>query len=608
MRRILKRMHKAIRRKPDHLRQLHTTSTVKVGSPFLSQHRPTMSFQQTPPELGNQYEDDRVLRSYLHRVLPASVLHDVRDELRSMGGLAGGALHDLQREDRLNEPHLTQWDAWGNRIDEIELTPLWRRAEELAARQGLVAAAYEQEHGPYSRIHQLALAHLFIPSTDVYGCPLAMTDGAARTLLASDHRELIDEVVPHLTSRDPDTFWTSGQWMTELTGGSDVGRSETTARQDEDGTWRLYGRKWFTSAITAQMALALARPEQNVPGGRGLALFYVKLRDDEGRLQHIYVNRLKDKLGTRKLPTAELTLDGTPAVPVSGLRHGTRRIAPMLNITRTWNAVMATAYMRRGVALARDYAAKREAFGSPLAEKPLHLDTLAGLQAEFEGAFHLTFRLAELLGRSETNEASGKEMSLLRLLTPLAKLTTAKQAVAHASETVEAFGGAGYVEDTGLPVLLRDAQVLPIWEGTTNVLSLDVLRALKDQGLAPYTNEIRRCLDTVGDDRLQMPADTARRALDEAKQWLHSAQEDGREQLEAGARRLALTLGRTAELALLCRHAQWALDEQHDLRSAAAAQRLASEGVTLLAGISVAEAAALANEMPLPTPTEKETV
>ena len=209
-----------------------------------------MQFQQAPPTLGNQYEDDSVLRSYLMRSLPADVLREIKPTLVEMGELAGGDLYQMQLADRLNEPTLTQWDAWGNRIDWIELTPLWRVAERIAAEHGVVATAYEQKHGRFSRVHQCALAYLFTPSTDIYSCPLAMTDGAARTLLGSGNQALIERAVPHLTSRDPKEFWTSGQWMTELTGGSDVGTSETIARPDQSQHWLLYGRKWFTSAAT----------------------------------------------------------------------------------------------------------------------------------------------------------------------------------------------------------------------------------------------------------------------------------------------------------------------------------------------------------------------
>src|SRR5262249_34697264 len=143
---------------------------------------------------------------------------------------------------------------------------------------------------------------------------------------------------------------TSGQWMTESTGGSDVGASLTSAHQ-EAGDWRLYGKKWFTSAITSQMALTLARPAGNGPGGSGLAMFYVETHDASGRPNGIRIERLKDKLGTRKVPTAELTLDGARAELVGETRGGTRDIEPMLVVTRAWNSVTSVAFMRRGMAL-----------------------------------------------------------------------------------------------------------------------------------------------------------------------------------------------------------------------------------------------------------------
>ena len=197
-----------------------------------------MPFIQAPPELGNQYTADRALRSYLSRALPADVRAGIEPELTAMGERAGGELYRFQLADRGNEPVLTQWDAWGNRVDRIEVSPLWREAERIAAGQGLIAIAYERRHGQYSRVHQFALAYLFTPSTDLYSCPLAMTDGAAKALIAAGNQALIERAVPHLTSRDPREFWTSGQWMTEASGGSDVGLTETVARQ-ENGRWRL---------------------------------------------------------------------------------------------------------------------------------------------------------------------------------------------------------------------------------------------------------------------------------------------------------------------------------------------------------------------------------
>ncbi len=540
-----------------------------------------MPFFQTPPTLGDQYASDRFLRTYLKRTVPADVLREIEPSLAAMGALAGDALHRLAQIDRLSEPKLTQWDAWGNRVDTIELTPLWREAAKVAASHGVVATAYERKHGEHSRIHQFALAYLFDPSTAVYTCPLAMTDGAAKTLITLGNKALIDRAIPRLTSRDPATAWTSGQWMTERTGGSDVAISEAIAREVA-GVHRLYGTKWFTSATTSQMALTLARPEGNPPGGAGLALYYLELRDANGAMNGITVNRLKEKLGTKQVPTAEITLDGAIATPVVGLKDGIKNISSMLNITRTWNSIGAISGMRRGLALARDYAKKRVAFGAPLSEKPLHVDTLAGLEAEYEGAFMLAFRGVELLGREEAGTITEDEAALLRLLTPIMKLTTAKQAVANASEVLEAFGGAGYVEDTGLPRILRDSQVLPIWEGTTNVLSLDLMRALARLGsLEPIEREVRVRVERAGDAG-GASGRAALAAVAHAKAWLLAARERGSETLEAGARRFALTLGRAIEVALLVDLGAWEKRESGDERTLAAARRLVRAGVDLI--------------------------
>lgn len=528
-------------------------------------------FNQSPPRLRNQYEDDAALRGCLRRLLPPEVLRAIEPELLDMGARAGDELYALQRADRLNEPRHTPWDAWGNRIDHVALTPLWQVCEPLAARAGLVAAGHEPAHGRWSRAHQFALVYLFTPSSDLYSCPLAMTDGAATALAHSGNAVLKARALPHLMARDPAQFWTSGQWMTESTGGSDVGLSETLARRDANGSWRLHGRKWFTSSVASQMALTLARPEGNPAGGKGLALFFVQVRDAQGRLNGITVNRLKDKLGTRKVPTAELMLEGTLAEPVAGLADGVRHMAPMLNITRTWNSVSSVAYMRRALALARDYADRRLAFGALLRDKPLHRDTLEGMQAEFDAALQLTFHLVECLGRVEAGEGGGQ--ALLRLLTPIVKLTTAKQCVSVCSEALECFGGAGYVEDTGLPALLRDAQVFPIWEGTTNVLSLEALRAARGGALEALSASVSRTLAAVRAEPLLAAASAARACHDAALNALARADADA---VERDARRIALGIGRGLALALLCAHAQWCLDQGWTDDSVASARRFAA--------------------------------
>ncbi len=544
----------------------------------------TTGFFQDPPRLRDEYADDLALQRYLERVLPAEVLADIEPSLAEMGQLAAGELKERSDEmdRREHEPRLRPFDAWGNRVDEVEVSPHWERIAEVAHTHGVIATAYERAHGEHSRVHQFALAYLYNPSSALFSCPLAMTDGAARTLLAHGDRELIDRAVPRLTSRDPRTAWTSGQWMTERAGGSDVGLSETVARQ-EDGAWRLTGTKWFTSAITADMALTLARPEGNGPGGRGLAMYYLEVRDDEGRLNDIRVLRLKDKLGTRQMPTAELALDGTRAHLVGPPEHGTRNITPMLAITRLWNAVSAVGYLRRGLALARDYADRRVAFGRTLADQPLHQATLAWLRVQHESALQLTFRAVELLGREEAGVATEQESRALRLLLPVTKLLTAKQAVAGASETLEAFGGAGYIEDTHLPQLLRDAQVLSIWEGTTNVLSLDALRALqREEALPAYRAEVERAAGAVTHPELATIGKLAVDAVDHAADWILRALEHDPAAVEHGARRFALTLGRALQAALLAAQAQHDLDRHGDARTLAVTRRFVAEGLDLL--------------------------
>jgi acyl-CoA dehydrogenase len=253
---------------------------------------------------------------------------------------------------------------------------------------------------------------------------------------------------------------------------------------------------------------------------------------------------------------------------------------------------VAVSGMRRGLALVKDYAKRRHAFGATLDQKPLHVDTVAGMQAEYEAAFQLSHFVVDLLGREEHGDDA--QSTLLRLLTPIAKLTTARQAVALASECLEAFGGAGYVEDTGLPTLLRDAQVLSIWEGTTNVLSLDVLRALghEPEALQAFGEELARTRSTLEDPGLIEAGEVAQTAFGQATEWLQTAKGESPDDLEAGARRFALTLGRSLALARLTEHAQWALGKGSK-RARAAALRFAQEGVDRIAWMDREDSALL---------------
>lgn len=516
-------------------------------------------FFQAAPCLTNQYDDDPLLAGYLRWRLSEEVCREIQPELHRMGGLAASAWLTLDAAAEASPPRHVPYDAWGRRIDRIEISEAWRALDRTAAEEGLVAIGYERRHGPRSRIDQFARLYLYAPSSATYSCPLAMTDGAAR-LLELYPDDVTTAVFRHLTSRDPKQFWTSGQWMTERTGGSDVSTTSTIATRNADG-WRLSGTKWFTSATTSQIAITLAHAQEPHSNERALSVFLIRLRDDDERLRGIRVNRLKDKLGTRALPTAELTLDGTPAHLVGGLGHGVRKISAMFNVTRVYNAIAAVAGMRRAIALAQDYAARRVAFGKPLLEHPLHRETLNVMALEWRAAFLLAFHVVELLGSQECGASSPDDLARLRLLIPVAKLYTAKQAVAVASEAVESFGGAGYIEDTGLPRLLRDAQVLPIWEGTTNVLSLDVLRALeKTDALDAFLSAARGILATLGSERLAPASTRVNGALGVIERFGERLASEGREFAESWARAFSYAIARTMAATLLLQYADWAIE------------------------------------------------
>jgi hypothetical protein len=306
------------------------------------------------------------------------------------------------------------------------------------------------------------------------------------------------------------------------------------------------------------MALTLARPEGAPDGSRGLALFRIHRDLDTGTRNAILVRRLKDKLGTRALPTAELELQGAIAFPVGDPYDGggLRRIATMLNITRIHNSLGASGGIGRGLAYARAFARVREVFGKPLHTLPAHRATLATIAVDYAAALSLTIRCCELMGKVEHGVATEDEIALLRGLTPLTKLATAKWAVASAAEVMESIGGVGYCEDSGIPAYVRNTHVLPIWEGTTNVLSLDFLRAVYRSGaLEAISADINRTFETLdgheaGDARVSVT-----KALAELTTDARSALED--EGMQSYARRVAMGLARTYACTRLWAQGEW---------------------------------------------------
>lgn len=516
-------------------------------------------FLQISPQLPDAWASDPLLRESIAFHLGPELFAEAVGVLREMGRIATAPQTlALAARAETEPPVHIPYSAFGERIDEIRVSDAYVALGRLGVELGVTALPYEPEpFGASARIVWAAVISMYGPSSALYSCPVAMTDAAARTLL--DHGgEAERQVVQRLTTRDGDKAWTSGQWMTETIGGSDVSRTQTVARRD-GGAWRLHGTKWFTSATTSEMALTLARPEGAAEGSRGLALFRIHRMLDDGSRNAIVVRRLKDKLGTRTLPTAELELEGAIAHPVGDPLEGggVRKIATMLNITRIHNAIGSVGSLTRGIAWARAYANVREVFGAPLHTLPAHRATLADLTVDQAIVLALVLRCCELTGRVEHGTASDTDLAILRGLTPITKLLGARLAIAGVTEAMEAVGGVGYCEDSTIPALVRNTHVQPIWEGTTNVLSLDVLRAAARSGsVDALLSDIEQTVGTLGEDEsVAEPVSAVKRAVGELRdRW---TQMDDEQAAQLHARPFAMGLGLTYACARLCAQGAW---------------------------------------------------
>lgn len=539
-------------------------------------------FLQTAPSLGSAWDDDDTLRATVAWHLGKDMFDQAAGPLAEMGRIATSPeVLALAARAEAEPPVHIPYSTWGERIDEIRVSDAYVELGKLGVAAGVTALPYEEtSFGPKARVVWGALVAMWGPSSALYSCPVAMTDAAARTLLVHGGVQDLD-VVGRLTTRDVVRAWTSGQWMTEMTGGSDVSGTATVARRDGDGTWRLHGTKWFTSATTSEMALTLARPEGGAEGSRGLALFRIHRALDDGSRNAIVVRRLKDKLGTRSLPTAELELQGAIAHAVGDPLEGggVRRIATMLNITRIHNAIAAAGALGRGLAWATAYARVRKAFGRLLIDMPAHRETLDDLAADHAASVALVLRACELTGLMEAGRASEQETSILRGLTPVAKLATARWAVAGAAEAMEALGGVGYCEDSPMPALVRNAHVLPIWEGTTNVLALDLLRAEARSGsLTGLLADARRYTAGATAGHVADVTASVNAAIDALGRALHERSAGDPEDLERDARKVALAIGSVYACALLVARASDEAPETGTL-TAALARRLCRRGL-----------------------------
>jgi alkylation response protein AidB-like acyl-CoA dehydrogenase len=450
----------------------------------------------------NFFDEDENLRFALALRMAPADFERALPILREAGAVAGGELDRLARVAERNPPRLVQYDARGDRVDDIEYHPAYAEMERIAfGRFGLAAMSHRPGvlgwPGPAPHLLKYAISYLLIQSEFGLFCPVNMTDSLARVLHKFGGPALCERFLPGLTSTDMDTLLQGAMFMTEKAGGSDVGATETVARH-EDGGWRLSGDKWFCSNVSAGLILTLARPAGAPAGTRGLGLFLVPKRLEDGRRNRYRINRLKDKLGTRDMASGEVTLDGAFAYQVGALEHGFVHMMEMVNSSRLSNAMRAAALTRRGLLEAQVHAAGRVAFGRPLDELPLMRETLLELTLDSESALAAVLHTGGVFDAADGGDAAAGR--LLRILTPLIKLAICKRARWSTGEAMEARGGNGYIEDWVNPRLLRDAHLGSIWEGSSNVIALDVLRAIaRDGAHEALFSDIAARLDAVRD-------------------------------------------------------------------------------------------------------------
>jgi alkylation response protein AidB-like acyl-CoA dehydrogenase len=466
----------------------------------------------------NFYLEDRNLQFLCETVMGPEVFERARPHLAELGAIAGDELDALAAVADRNPPVLRAWDEQGRRVDEVVRHPAYRRMEEIAfSCFGLAAMAHRPGvlgwPGRAPQVVKYALSYLFAQSEFGLLCPVNMTDSCARMLGAYGSEELRARYLPHLTATEPEALWQGVQWMTERTGGSDVGASTTVARRGADGQWRLWGDKWFTSVANAEVVLTLARPEGAPAGTRGLGMFLVPKRLPDGSKNAWTINRLKDKLGSRSMATGEVTYAGAAAWVVGDLDAGFKQMMEMVNGSRLSNAMRSAGLMRRALLESLVHARQRVAFGRPLVELPLLRSNLLGMLLDTEAAASVILNGAALLDRREAGDGSAR--ALARVWTPLAKYWITLRARDVTAEAMNVRGGNGYVEEWVNPRLLRDAYLGAIWEGSANVVALDVQRAiLKDRGLEALGACIAERLGRVAEPAAKPWVDLVRASLE----------------------------------------------------------------------------------------------
>ncbi|MGP8297506.1 acyl-CoA dehydrogenase family protein [Streptomyces inhibens] len=428
---------------------------------------------QAPPLTGFSTADEPALLEALRR----DGAEWGEREVSELGTLAGSAaVQEQARWAEQQPPRLHTHDRFGHRVDEVEFHPAWHQLMTVAVEHGLHAAPWADDR-PGAHLVRAAKFYVWSQAEPGHGCPISMTYAAIPALRSAP--DLAAQYEPLLAARSYDfglrapltkSGLIAGMSMTEKQGGSDVRANTTRAVPAGDGTYRITGHKWFTSAPMSDVFLALAQTEE------GLGCFLLPRVLPDGTLNGMRLMRLKDKLGNRSNASSEIEYDQAVAWPVGEPGRGVRTIVEMVNMTRLDCVLGSAAGMRAGLRQALHHTAHRRAFGRKLDRQPLMRSVLADLAIESEAATLLGMRLATAVDRSQAGDAG--EAALRRLALAAGKYWVCKRGSTHAAEALECLGGNGYVEDSGMPRLYREAPLLSIWEGSGNVAALDVLRAL----------------------------------------------------------------------------------------------------------------------------------
>ena len=426
----------------------------------------------------NFYRADPALADLLQIYLPGALFAHIAPHLDRLGGLVGDRLDACARMADRHGPVLHQRDRFGHDVQWIEYHPAYRELEQAAFGDfGIHAMSLRKGilgwPETYPVVAKHAFTFLFNQAEFGMGCPINVTDGAAKLLSRFGDDALKAKYLDGLTQTDTSKLTQGGQFMTEKEGGSDVGTLTTTAVQEGDH-WRLTGEKWFCSNADAQVVMLLARPQGAGAGTSGVGLFLMPRRLDDGSPNHYRIVRLKDKLGTRSMASGEIKLEGAIAYAVGRLDRGFVQMAEMVNSSRLSNGVKSTALMRRAQHDAMTVARGRVVFNHRIADLPLARRQLMKIMLATEQALSMSFLTADALDRAE---AGSQDAALfLRILTPTLKFRATRDARKVCGDAMEMRGGVGYIEEFAPARLLRDAHLGSIWEGTGNIVALDALR------------------------------------------------------------------------------------------------------------------------------------